>query len=142
MLEKCVSILPGGRYGANAQTFIPQPGHNFAFRRATRQQCVAVLRSSLAALRVRMSQAEVQHTRTRPHTHQASFSTLRPACRCAQRHFLDKDATPEEMIKGLLDCMPMGAKKVTMIPAQAVQALADGGAPCAAMHAVAGWCGR
>ena len=46
------------------------------------------------------------------------------------------------MIKGLLDCMPMGAKKVTMIPAQAVQALADGGAPCAAMHAVAGWCGR
>jgi len=44
----------------------------------------------------------------------------------AERHFLDKDASPEEMIKGLLDCMPMGAKKVTMIPAQAVQALADG----------------
>ena len=54
---------------------------------------------------------------------------LHPVCAGAQRHFLDKDASPEEMIKGLLDCMPMGAKKVPLIPAQAVQALADGGAP-------------
>ena len=61
--------------------------------------------------------------------HPPPAAMLHPVCAGAQRHFLDKDASPEEMIKGLLDCMPMGAKKVTLIPAQAVQALADGGAP-------------
>ena len=30
------------------------------------------------------------------------------------------------MIRGLLDCMPMGAKRVTILPATAVQAMADG----------------
>ena len=47
------------------------------------------------------------------------------------KNFLDKDATPEEMIKGLLGCMPMGARTVQYIPAEGVQALADGGVPCA-----------
>ena len=30
------------------------------------------------------------------------------------------------MIRGLLDCMPMGAKKVTILPSSAVDALANG----------------
>lgn len=30
------------------------------------------------------------------------------------------------MIRGLLDCMPMGAKKVTILPSAAVDALANG----------------
>mmetsp|Transcript_38888 Transcript_38888/g.98629 ORF Transcript_38888/g.98629 Transcript_38888/m.98629 type:complete len:81 (-) Transcript_38888:147-389(-) len=42
------------------------------------------------------------------------------------KNFLDKDATPEEMIKGLLGCMPMGARTAQYIPAEGVQALADG----------------
>ena len=47
----------------------------------------------------------------------------------AQKSFLDKDTPPEEMIRGLLDCMPMGAKTVTVLGADSVKALADGGAP-------------
>ena len=49
------------------------------------------------------------------------------AATAQQKSFLDKDTPPEEMIRGLLDCMPMGAKTVTILPAEAVQALADGG---------------
>lgn len=43
-----------------------------------------------------------------------------------EKSFLDKDTPPEEMIRGLLDCMPMGAKTVTVLGADSVKALADG----------------
>ena len=49
---------------------------------------------------------------------------------CSQeepKNFMSKDATTEELIRGCLDCMPMGAKTCTMLPAEAVQALANGG---------------
>ena len=52
----------------------------------------------------------------------------------AQKSFLDKDTPPEEMIRGLLDCMPMGAKTVTVLGADSVKALADGGAPSLTEH--------
>ena len=39
---------------------------------------------------------------------------------------MEKDTPVEEMMQGLLDCMPMGAKTVTYLPAEAVQALSDG----------------
>ena len=46
----------------------------------------------------------------------------------SEKNFMDKDTPPEEMIRGLLDCMPQGMKTVTVLPAEAVKALADGGA--------------